>query len=37
MIFGTIRDRWVFIQPNWEKITNLGIRVSWEGTIICAR
>ena len=37
IIFGTISDKWVFIHPNCINIMNLGISVSCEGTIICAR
>ena len=33
-ILGTMRARWVLVRPTAEKMTNRGMMVSWEGTII---
>ena len=37
IMLGTISARWELARPSSENMTNRGIRVSWEGTIICAR
>ena len=37
MSLGAMMEKWVLVSSKAENMTNRGIRVSWEGTIICAR